>query len=130
MNVPQGLKYATTDEWVQVDGNTGTLGVSDFAQDQLSDVVFVEITVAPGDTVKKNDVIATVESVKAAADVLSPVSGTVTEVNEDLPQSPEVVNTDPYGKAWMVKLTLTNPSELDKLMDAGAYQKYNETRSH
>ncbi len=130
MNVPQGLKYATTDEWVQADGNTGTLGVSDFAQDQLSDVVFVEITVAPGDTVKKNDVIATVESVKAAADVLSPVSGTVTEVNEDLPQSPEVVNTDPYGKAWLVKLTLTNPSELDKLMDAGAYQKYNETRSH
>ncbi len=130
MNVPEDLKYAATDEWVRVDGNTGAVGVSDFAQDQLSDVVFVEITVSAGDTVKKNDVIATVELVKAAADVLSPVSGTVAEVNEDLPQNPELVNSDPYGKAWLVKLDLSNHSELDKLMDAGAYQNYNETRSH
>ncbi len=130
MNIPEDLKYASTDEWVQVNGNVGTLGVSDFAQDQLSDVVFVEMTVSVGDTVKKNDVIATVELVKAAADVLSPVSGTVTEVNEDLPQSPELVNSDPYGQAWLVKVKLSNSSELDQLMDAGAYQNYNETRSH
>lgn len=130
MNILEELKYATTDEWVRVEGNVATMGVSDFAQDQLSDVVFVEIAVAPGDEVKKNDIAATVESVKAAADVLFPVSGKVLEINEDLPQSPELVNSDPYGQAWMVKLEISDPSQLDKLMDAEAYKKYNETRSH
>lgn len=130
MNILEELKYATTDEWVRVEGNVATMGVSDFAQDQLSDVVFVEIAVAPGDEVKKNDIVATVESVKAAADVLFPVSGKVLEINEDLPQSPELVNSDPYGQAWMVKLEISDPSQLDKLMDAEAYKKYNETRSH
>ncbi len=130
MNIPEDLKYAQTDEWVRVDGDSGTVGVSDFAQDQLSDVVFVEVAVSTGDTVKKDDVIATIESVKAAADVLAPVSGTVTEINEDLPQSPELVNSDPYGKAWLIKMDLSKPAELDKLMDSEAYQNYNETRSH
>ncbi len=130
MNIPKDLKYAQTDEWVRVDGSTGTVGVSDFAQDQLSDVVFVEVAVSAGDTVKKDDVIATIELVKAAADVLAPVSGTVTEINEDLPQSPELVNSDPYGKAWLIKMDLSNTGDLDKLMDAEAYQNYNETRSH
>jgi glycine cleavage system H protein len=130
MNIPSDLKYASTDEWVKLDGNIATIGVSDYAQDQLSDVVFVEITLAPGEQAKKNSTCATLESVKAAADVNCPVSGTVTAVNEDLPQSPEVVNTDPYGAAWMLKIEISNPAELENLMDAAAYEKYCQERSH
>lgn len=130
MNVPAGYKFSNSDEWVKVEGKIATIGISDYAQEQLSDIVFVEITAGIGDAVKKNSTVATVESVKAAADVNSPVSGTVVEINENLSQTPEVVNSDPFGKAWMLKLELSNPSELDSLMDADAYQKYCEERSH
>lgn len=130
MNVPANLKYTNTDEWVKLDGKIATIGVTDYAQDQLSDIVFVEITLAVGEQAKKNATCATLESVKAAADVTCPVSGKVTEVNEDLPQSPEVVNSDPYGKAWMLKIELANPGEADSLMDAAAYEKYCQERSH
>ncbi|NMB90153.1 MAG: glycine cleavage system protein GcvH [Chloroflexi bacterium] len=130
MNVPSNLKYAKSDEWVSVEGNVATIGISDFAQDQLSDVVFVEINVSTGDELKKDTTLATLESVKAAADVNAPVSGKVLDVNESLSDSPEVVNSDPYGKAWMVKVELSNPSELDALMDATAYEKHCEERSH
>jgi glycine cleavage system H protein len=130
MNVPTDLKYTKADEWIRVEGNTATLGVTDYAQDQLSDIVFVEVTVAADDEVKKGDIAATLESVKAAADVNFPVSGTVTEINEDLAQNPEIVNSDPYGEAWMVKFELSNSSEVDALMDAAAYEKYCEERSH
>jgi glycine cleavage system H protein len=130
MNVPSDLKYTKSDEWIRVEGNEATLGVTDYAQDQLSDVVFVEVTVADGDEVKKGDIAATLESVKAAADVNFPVSGTVTEINEELGQNPEIVNSDPYGGAWMVKFTLADPAEVDQLMDAAAYEKYCEERSH
>jgi glycine cleavage system H protein len=130
MNTPQGLKYASTDEWLKVEGNIATLGVTDYAQDQLSDIVFFEATVEAGDEVKKGAVIGTIESVKAAADVSSPVSGKVIEVNEALANSPELINSDPFGGAWMLKVELTDPSEVESLMDAAAYASYCETRGH
>ncbi len=130
MNVPTNLKYSKTDEWVKVEGNVATLGITDYAQSQLSDVVYVEISTSVGDQAKKNTTIATIESVKAAADVNAPVSGKVLSVNEDLPQTPEAVNSDPYEAAWMVKIQLENPAELDSLMDAKSYQSYCEERSH
>jgi glycine cleavage system H protein len=130
MNTPQGLKYASTDEWLKVEGNIATLGVTDYAQDQLSDIVFFEATVEAGDEVKKGAVIGTIESVKAAADVSSPVSGKVIEINEALANSPELINSDPFGAAWMLKVELANPSEVESLMDAEAYASYCETRGH
>ena len=130
MNVPENLKYTNSDEWLLIDGNVATLGITDYAQDQLSDVVFVEITVEKDQSIKKNDHIATVESVKAAADVNVPVSGKVLEINESLPNNPEQVNSDPFGKAWMIKFEIANPAELSILMDAKAYTDYCETRGH
>ncbi|GAP14821.1 glycine cleavage system H protein [Longilinea arvoryzae] len=124
MNIPNNLKYTSTDEWVKVDGNIATVGITDHAQEQLSDVVFVEVTVSVGEKVAKKTTIATVESVKAAADVNMPVTGKVIAINEDLPQTPELVNSDPYGKAWMIKVEIENPAELDALMDAAGYEKH------
>jgi glycine cleavage system H protein len=121
MNTPQELKYTENDEWLRVEGDTATMGITDYAQDQLSDIVFVELLVDPGDSVDAGDAVATVESVKAAADVYAPVSGEITEINEDLDDSPEVVNSDPYGEAWMIKIEIAEPSEIDELMDADTY---------
>jgi len=129
MKFPADLKFTVSDEWLRVEGNTATLGVSEFAQDQLSDIVYFEATVRVGERVSKGDQVAIVESVKAAADVYTPVSGEITEVNQALAQSPELVNSDPYGGAWMVKLKLGNPSEVEVLMDSVAYQKNTEERS-
>ena len=128
MSTPKGLKYAKTDEWVKVEGNEALIGISDYAQDQLSDVVYVELTVEEDDQVAKGDAVATVESVKAAADVNFPVSGKIVAVNEALSDNPEVLNSDPYGAGWLVKMTLDDPSELDALMDADAYEAYNQER--
>ena len=128
MIIPKDLKYTKNDEWVRVEGDTGTIGITDYAQEELSDVVFVEIISQEGESLNQGDSCATVESVKAASDVYTPVSGTVTGINESLPDSPEVVNSDPYGEAWMLKVTLSNPSELDGLMDADAYEAYCEER--
>ena len=130
MNVPTNLKYAKTDEWVKVDGNIATIGITDYAQSQLSDVVYVEISIGVGDQAAKNTTIATIESVKAAADVNAPVSGKVIAVNEGLASTPETVNNDPFGAAWMLKIQIANPAELDNLMDAATYQTYCEERSH
>ncbi len=130
MNIPADLLYAQTDEWAKVDGNTATVGITDYAQDQLSDVVFIEFLVAVGDTVQKGQQIATVESVKAAADINAPVSGTVTAINEALPQSPELINKDPFGQAWMVRIEMSEPAETRQLMNADGYAKYCEERSH
>lgn len=130
MNVPENLKYTHSDEWLSIEGNVATLGVTDYAQDQLSDIVFVEITVEKGDSIKKQAHVATIESVKAAADVNSPISGKITEVNESLPNTPELVNSDPFGKAWMIKLEIADPAELSSLMDAKAYAEYCSTRGH
>ena len=130
MNIPKELKYEKTDEWVKVEDKTGTVGISDYAQEQLSDIVYVDITLSIGDKVKKGSVIATIESVKAAADVNMPVSGTVLEVNTALSDTPEKVNSDPYGSAWMIKIQLDNPQELSTLMDGAAYEKYCAERAH
>jgi len=128
MNIPSDLKYTANDEWIRVEGKTATVGITDFAQNQLSDIVFVEIVVAVGDEVKKGEACATLESVKAAADVYLPASGVVVAINESLPDTPEMVNSDSYGEAWMVKIELTNPAELGELMDSAAYQKAAEAK--
>lgn len=130
MNTPKELKYAKTDEWVKVDGNIATIGISDHAQDQLSDIVFVEMTVSVDDEVSQGDAGATIESVKAAADVNLPVSGKVVELNETLAESPETLNEDPYGKGWMIKIEMSDPAELESLMDSSAYEKHCEEAGH
>lgn len=123
MNIPNDLRYTKNEEWLKIDGSNGTVGITDHAQDQLSDIVYFEVLVSEGDELKQGDSLATVESVKAAADVYAPVSGIVTAVNEDLADTPEKINSDPYIGAWMVKLTITNMDEVNSLMDADAYQK-------
>jgi glycine cleavage system H protein len=130
MSSPSDLKYSKTDEWVKVEGNIGVVGVSDYAQSQLSDVVYVEIKLSVGDTIAKNNPIASLESVKAAADVNAPVSGKVVAINEKLSDTPELVNSDPYGQAWMVKIELSDPDELKSLMDAADYDSYCQGRDH
>jgi len=128
MNTPKNLKYVKTDEWVKLDGSIATIGVSDYAQDQLSDIVFIEFNRETDDAVAKGDALATIESVKAAGDVNSPVSGKVLEVNEGLSDIPETINDDPYEKGWLYKIEVSDPSEVDELMDAAAYDKYCEGR--
>ncbi len=129
MNIPSNLRYTENDEWILVDGNIGTIGITDYAQEQLSDIVFVEIIAEQGETLQKGDVCATVESVKAASDVYLPVSGEIIAVNdEELPDTPELINTDPYGQAWMLKIELSAPSELDQLMNAESYKLFCEER--
>jgi glycine cleavage system H protein len=129
MNIPTDLKYTDNDEWIRLDGKIGAVGITDFAQNQLSDIVFVEIITAEGDTLNKGDSCATLESVKAAADVYLPVGGKIVAINTSLPDQPELVNSDPYGEAWMVKIEITNLSELDSLLDANAYTKHVEEKS-
>ncbi len=130
MNIPTELKYTENDEWIRVEGSLGTVGITDYAQDQLSDVVYVEVTASVGDKLAKGEAFGTVESVKAAADVYMPVGGTIQEINESLSDAPELVNSDPYGQAWMIKIEIEDPSELEGLMDAEAYQRYLEEREH
>lgn len=128
METPKGMKYTKTDEWVLVDGDEAKIGITDFAQEQLSDVVYVELMSDEGDSISKGDTAAVIESVKAAADVNCPVSGEVTGVNEDLADAPETLNSDPYEAGWMLKIKLEDPSELDDMMDADDYQAYCEER--
>jgi len=128
MKTPEELKYTKTDEWVKLEGEEALIGITDYAQDQLSDVVYVELMVDVDDSVSQGDSVATIESVKAAADVNFPVSGVITEINEALADAPEVLNSDPYEAGWMVKIKLDDPSELDGLMDSEAYKAYNTER--
>ena len=125
MNTPANLKYSKADEWF--DPATGAMGLSDYAQSQLSDIVFVELLVEVGDTVEAGDPIASVESVKASAETYATASGTIAEINDDLADAPEVLNSDPYGEGWMVKVESGEPGDL---MDAAAYKKYCEEREH
>ena len=129
MEFPNELKYTGSDEWIKSEGDSATLGVTDFAQDQLSDVVYFEIVVGVGDTISKGDAVGILESVKAAADINTPVSGDVTEINDALPDNPEVVNSDPYGEAWMVRILMSDLTELEQMMDPAAYQENTEERS-
>ncbi len=126
-NTPGDLKYARSDEWLRIEGNEGTVGVSDYAQDALNDVVFVELPEV-GAKFARGEAFGVVESVKAASDLNMPVSGTITAVNKAVEDEPELVNTDPYEKAWLIKFTVDNPVEADNLMDAAAYEAYCESR--
>lgn len=128
MNYPEDLKYTENDEWVRIEGEVATVGITDFAQDQLSDIVYLEYLVEVGEAISARDAVGTVESVKAASDVYAPVSGEVVAVNEELLESPELVNTDPYGGAWMLKIAMSDGAELDKLMSSVDYQAFNEER--
>lgn len=130
MEFPKDLRYTKSDEWIRVQGNQATLGITDYAQSQLSDIVYVEIRPALSEQVSKGDSFAAVESVKAAADVYAPVGGKVLATNEALSEKPELINSDPYGEAWMLRLEVSDPGELADLMDAAAYEKYCEERSH
>lgn len=125
MNTPANLKYAKSDEWF--DPSTGAIGISDYAQGQLSDIVFVEILVDEGEEVAAGKAIASVESVKASSEIYAPVSGKVTAVNKDLSNAPETINSDPYGAAWMIKIE--GGAEGD-VMDAAAYETYCAGREH
>jgi glycine cleavage system H protein len=128
MTNPAEFKYTKTDEWVKLDGEFAIMGITDFAQSQLSDIVYVEFLAEEGDAVSKGDAVATIESVKAAADVQFPVSGKVKAVNEELADGPEILNTDPFGTGWLMKMKLDDPGELDEMLDAEAYDAYIEER--
>ncbi|MDE0035757.1 MAG: glycine cleavage system protein GcvH [Deltaproteobacteria bacterium] len=126
MEYPKGLRYSREHEWVMVEGDdTGVIGISDFAQNELGDVVYVE---APelGEKISKDDPFGAVESVKAVSDLYAPVSGTVVEVNDALPETPELINEDPYGEGWIIKVSLSDVDELDDLMNAEEYEEYCE----
>ena len=128
MLVPQDLKYQKTDEWVKVENGIATIGITDYAQDSLSDVVFVEFAIDPDDEVSAGDSLATIESVKAAAEVVFPVSGKVLEVNQVLTDTPELLNSEPFTGGWLARVQVSNESELEKLMDAAAYDAYCQDR--
>lgn len=125
MNTPANLKFAKSDEWF--DAESGKVGITDYAQSQLSDIVFVEVLVDEGESIQAGKPIASVESVKASAEIYSPASGTVAAVNKDLPNKPEAINSDPYGAAWMIQLEGASAGDL---MDAAAYEKHCEERDH
>jgi len=125
MEFPEELKYTEEHEWVMVEDEVVTVGITDFAQDQLGDVVFVELP-AVGTMVEAGKPFGVVESVKAVSDVYAPVTGEVVEINEELPDSPETINTSPYEDGWMIKIKLSAPEELDGLMDADDYQEFIE----
>jgi glycine cleavage system H protein len=120
MNIPANLKYTKDHEWIQIDGNVATVGITDFAQRELGDIVFVDIN-AVGQALNTGDVFGTVEAVKTVSDLFLPIAGTITEVNPNLDGAPESVNSDPYGAGWMVKMTIANPDEVSTLLDADAY---------
>lgn len=122
MDFPDELKYTEEHEWIAIEADIATIGISDFAQSQLGDVVFVELPEV-GDELEAGKPFGVVESVKAVSDVYSPLSGEVMEINEDLPDAPELLNTSPYEDGWMIKIRLSNPQELDDLLDAVAYQE-------
>ncbi len=125
MEFPKDLKYTKEHEWVKVDGSIATVGITDYAQDSLGDVVYVELP-SEGGSVTKNEPFGVVESVKAVSDLYSPVSGSVAEVNDAIIDSPEVINDDPYGDAWMIRVEVHSPNDLSDLLSAEEYQKYIE----
>jgi glycine cleavage system H protein len=121
MNVPADLLYTKDHEWLRIEGNTGHVGITDFAQGELGDIVFIEIETV-GETLKKEEVFGTIEAVKTVSDMFMPVGGKVLEVNPGLEQSPDIVNKDPYGKGWMIKIEITDTAEAGKLLSAEQYK--------
>ena len=122
MTFPENLRYTKDHEWIKLEGNIATIGVTDFAQGELGDIVYVEIE-TKGKALTAETVFGTVEAVKTVSDLFLPVSGTIDEINPALEAQPELVNTDPYGEGWMIKMTVDNPDDVQKLMDASAYEK-------
>lgn len=122
MNIPSDLKYTKDHEWVKIEGDTATVGITDFAQGELGDIVYVEVE-SLDDTLDKDDVFGSVEAVKTVSDLFMPLSGEVVEFNEILEEEPELVNTDPYGKGWMIKVSIGDNSQIGDLLDAETYQK-------
>jgi len=121
MNIPDNLKYTNDHEWISVDGNIATIGITDYAQSELGDIVFVDIDAELKEIVK-GESIGTIEAVKTVSEVFGPLTGKVVELNSSLADSPEVINSDPYGEGWMLKVEFNNPSELDELLDNAAYK--------
>jgi glycine cleavage system H protein len=121
MNFPDNLRYTKDHEWIRVEGDVATIGVTDFAQSELGDIVYVDVNTI-GKTLNKEDVFGTVEAVKTVSDLFLPVSGTLLELNAELNANPELVNQDPYGKGWMVKVKMSNTADADELMDTAAYK--------
>lgn len=128
-NVPEELRYSKTHEWVKLEGSVATIGITDFAQGELSDIVMVELPKV-GASVKAEDSIGVIEAVKAVSDLYSPVSGKIAEVNDKLSSAPETINSDPYGEGWIAKLELADPGEVENLMDAAAYKEFMATAEH
>jgi glycine cleavage system H protein len=122
MNIPQDLKYTKDHEWIKIEGNSATIGITDFAQNELGDIVYVDIS-SVGQDIKQNEVFGTVEAVKTVSDLYMPVSGKVTEFNKSLESGPEKVNSDPYGEGWMVKISLSNAGEVSGLLSADQYKE-------
>lgn len=125
MNTPENLKYTKEHEWIRVEGDFAYVGITDFAQSELGDIVYVEVD-ALNEEVAQDDVFGSVEAVKTVSDLYMPITGEIVEMNEDLEAEPEKVNNDPYGDGWMVKIKITNPEELDGLLDAEAYKELTE----
>jgi glycine cleavage system H protein len=123
MSIPANLRYTEDHEWIKAEGNIATIGITDFAQHELGDIVFVDID-SVGKALDAHAIFGTVEAVKTVSDLYLPVSGTVTEVNPELKDNPEFINSDPYGKGWIVKVTMTDASQIDGLLDAAAYGKH------
>lgn len=121
MNFPDNIKYAKSHEWVRLEGNTGYVGISDYAQSELGDIVFVDITSGSGDELNAGEVFGTIEAVKTVSDLYLPVAGVIVEFNEKLNDDPELVNRDPYGDGWMIRIEVSNP-DTSSLMDASAYK--------
>ena len=121
MNTPSELKYTKDHEWIKIEGNVATIGITDFAQGELGDIVYVDVTTI-GETVAREEIFGTVEAVKTVSDLFMPISGKVLEMNKDIDSAPESVNTDPYGKGWMIKASIDNEAELADLLSADAYK--------
>ena len=122
MNVPEGLKYTKDHEWIKIEGDIATVGITDFAQGELGDIVYVDVETVD-ESIDKNEVFGSVEAVKTVSDLFMPLSGEVAEFNELLEDAPEKVNTDPYGEGWMIKIKLSDSSEIDALLDADGYKE-------
>lgn len=122
MNIPEELKYSKDHEWIRVEGDVATVGITDFAQSELGDIVYVEIE-TEGEELSKDEIFGTVEAVKTVSDLLMPLSGKILEINPDLESEPELVNSDPYGKGWMIKVSIQNASEIDEALSAEDYKE-------
>ena len=122
MNIPEELKYTKDHEWISIDGEIATVGITDFAQRELGDIVYVEVETV-GETLDADEVFGTVEAVKTVSDLFLPVSGEIIEFNEDLEDTPEDVNAEPYSKGWMIKMKVSNPDDLNKLLDSNQYRE-------